>query len=195
MMLLAFVDTHGDEKALQKVKKKAAKADLVLCAGDVTIFENRMKSILREINSFHKPVLILHGNHESEERLKEACENHKNLIYFHKRFYEKENIVFAGYGGGGFSLKDEKFDNFAERIKKKREGKQLVLIFHGPPYGNKTDRIMGEHAGNKSYRKFIKHEKPLLVVCGHLHENEGVQDKIGRSLIINPGPEGKLIEV
>jgi len=194
-MLLAFVDTHGDERSLKKVKKKAARADLVLCAGDITIFENKMKSMLREINSFNKPVLIVHGNHEAEDRLKKECEKHKNLIFLHKKFYEKENMVFAGYGGGGFSLKDKKFEKFSERIKKKRIGKKLVLILHGPPYGNKTDLIMGEHAGNKSFRNFIKQEKPLVVICGHLHENKGVQDKLGKSLVINPGPEGKLIEV
>jgi len=194
-MLLAFVDTHGDTDVLKRLKKKAAKADLVLCAGDMTIFEHKMKSILREINGFNKPVLVIHGNHESEENLKEDCKKHNNLIFLHKKFFEKENIIFVGYGGGGFSLRDEKFEKFAEKIKKRREGKQLVLLLHGPPYGNKTDLIMGEHAGNKSFRDFIRQEKPLIVVCGHLHENENVQDKIGKTLIINPGPEGKLIEV
>ncbi len=195
MMLLVFVDTHGDIDSLRKLKKKATKADLVLCAGDITIFENKMKTLLRMINSFNKPVLIIHGNHESEERLREECKNYKNIIFLHKGFYEKENIIFAGFGGGGFSLKDEKFERFGEKIKKKRTGKQLVLMLHGPPYGNDTDLIMEEHAGNKSYRDFIRQEKPLIVVCGHLHENEGVQDKLGKSLIINPGPEGKLIEI
>ena len=41
MMLLVFVDTHGDIDSLRKLKKKATKADLVLCAGDITIFENK----------------------------------------------------------------------------------------------------------------------------------------------------------
>jgi Icc-related predicted phosphoesterase len=77
----------------------------------------------------------------------------------------------------------------------KNIGKKLVMLFHAPPYGNKTDIIMGDHVGNKSYRDFIREEKPLLVVCGHLHDNEGVQDHIGKTLIINPGPEGKLIEI
>ena len=86
-MLLAFVDTHGDEKSLKKVKKKAEKADLILCAGDLTIFENKLKSLLRELNSFNKPVLIVHGNHESEEHLKEYCKKYENLIFFHKKFY------------------------------------------------------------------------------------------------------------
>jgi hypothetical protein len=194
-MLLAFVDTHGDMEALRKLKKKAVKAELVLCAGDLTIFENHLRAMLKEINSFDKPVLIIHGNHEAENHLKEECKKHSNLIFLHEGFYEKDNIVFAGFGGGGFSMRDDKFDRFAERIRKKREGKQLVLLLHAPPYGNNTDRIMHEHAGNKSYRDFIRQEKPLLVVCGHLHENEGAQDKIGKTLIINPGPEGKLIEI
>ena len=59
----------------------------------MTIFEHKMKSILREINSFNKPVLIIHGNHESEENLKEDCKKHKNLIFLHKKFFEKENII------------------------------------------------------------------------------------------------------
>lgn len=195
MMLLAFVDTHGDAEALRKLKKKSLKADLVLCAGDITIFEHHLKSVIKELNSFGKPVLIIHGNHESEERLKEECSKHRNIIFLHKNFYEKENIVFSGYGGGGFSLRDGGFEKFAEKIKKKRESKQLVLLLHAPPYGNKTDLIMKSHAGNKSYTDFINDEKPLLVVCGHLHENAGVQDKMGKTLIINPGPEGKFIEL
>jgi Icc-related predicted phosphoesterase len=181
--------------SLRKLKKKAANADLVLCAGDVSIFENHLKALLQEINSFNKPVLIIHGNHESEARLRAECEHHKNLICLHREFYEMENIIFAGYGGGGFSLRDNKFEKFADRIRQKRTGKQLVLLLHAPPYGNKTDLIMEEHAGNKSFRDFIKEEKPLLVVCGHLHENEGVHDKMGKTLVINPGPEGKLIEI
>jgi len=195
MMLLAFVDTHGDIESLQKIKKKSAKADIILCAGDISIFENHLKALLAELNSFNKPVLIVPGNHESEGRLRTECEHHKNLIYLHKEFYEQDNLLFAGYGGGGFSLRDEKFERFSEKIKLKKIGKQLILLFHAPPYGNRTDLIMDEHAGNKSYRDFIHEEKPLLVICGHLHENAGVQDKIGKTVVINPGPEGKLIEI
>jgi Icc-related predicted phosphoesterase len=195
MMLLAFVDTHGDMHSLRKLKRKTAKADLILCAGDISIFENHLKILLHELNSFGKPVLIIPGNHEGEVKLRTECEHHKNLFYLHKEFYEKENIVFTGFGGGGFSLRDEKFEKFVEKIRQRRIGKHLVLLLHGPPYGNKTDLIMDEHAGNKSYRDFIIREKPLLVVCGHLHENNGVKDKIGKTLVINPGPEGKLIEL
>jgi hypothetical protein len=194
MMLLVFVDTHGDMHSLRRIKKKAAKADIILCAGDITVFENHMRLILREINSFNKPVLIIPGNHEGEKKLRLMCKHYKNLVYLHKEVYELENIFFAGWGGGGFSLRDRKFEKFAIRLKKRIPGKKLILMLHGPPYGSKTDLVMGEHSGNKSFRDFIRQEKPLLVVCGHLHENAGVKDKIGKTTIINPGPDGKLIE-
>jgi Icc-related predicted phosphoesterase len=195
MMLLVFVDTHGDMRSLKRLKKKAAKADLVLCAGDITVFESHMRLILREINSFNKPVLIIPGNHEGEKKLRLMCKHYKNLVYLHNEVYELENVFFAGWGGGGFSLRDPKFEKFAAKLKKKIPGKKLILMLHGPPYGNKTDLVESEHTGNKSFRDFIKQEKPLLVVCGHLHENAGVKDKIGKTIIINPGPDGKLIEV
>jgi len=194
MMLLTFVDTHGDMHSLRRLKKKAAKADIILCAGDITVFENHMRLILREINSFNKPVLIIPGNHEGEKKLRLMCKHYKNLVYLHKEVYELENIFFAGWGGGGFSLRDRKFEKFAIRLKKRIPGKKLILMLHGPPYGSKTDLVMGEHSGNKSFRDFIRQEKPLLVVCGHLHENAGVKDKLGKTIIINPGPDGKLIE-
>jgi len=195
MMLLAFVDVHGDGRCLRILRKKAKKADLILCAGDITVFENHMRMILRELNSFKKPILIIPGNHEPDSRLRKACEKFKNITYFHKKLYEKDDVVIAGFGGDGFSLRDKKFEAFARKIKPKIKNKKFILMLHGPPYGNKTDLIQGEHAGNKSYRDFIVKQKPVLVICGHLHENEGVKDKIGKSIILNPGPDGRLIEI
>jgi len=36
---------------------------------------------------------------------------------------------------------------------------------------------------------------PVLVLCGHFHENFRKQDKIKNTLIINPGPDGTIINV
>jgi uncharacterized protein len=195
MIILAFTDVHGDERALAHVKKMVSKADLIICAGDITVFETHLRKMLSIINSFEKPVLMLHGNHEGDHRMKKECEHFKNIIFFHKGFYEQDGIVFAGYGGGGFAMRDKQFVHFSKKVKEKAKDKGLVLVLHGPPYGTKTDRIGKEHAGNKSYTDFIEHEKPNLVICGHLHENNGVQDKIGHSLIINPGPGGRLLHI
>jgi hypothetical protein len=45
------------------------------------------------------------------------------------------------------------------------------------------------------YRKFVERMKPKLMICGHLHENVGMQDKIGKTIVIHPGWEGMVIEL
>jgi Icc-related predicted phosphoesterase len=101
-----------------------------------------------------------------------------------------------GYGGGGFSFIDKKFEKIAKRFKKliKKDDK-IILVSHAPPYGTKVDMIGREHCGNKSIRKFVDKEKPDLVICGHLHECAGKEDKIGKTRIVNPSYKGKVIEI
>ena len=73
----------------------------------------------------------------------------------------------------------------------KKENK-IILVTHAPPYKTKIDEIWGEHAGNKSIRKFIEQTKPVLAVSGHLHECVG-GDMIRKTRVINPGYKGKVI--
>jgi len=53
---------------------------------------------------------------------------------------------------------------------------------------------MGEHAGNKSIRKFIERIKPVLAISGHLHECVG-EDKIKETKVVNPGYKGKILTI
>jgi Icc-related predicted phosphoesterase len=195
MLILAFTDTHGDEKALHRAGRKMKRAELVICTGDVTIFENHLKRELKMISHMAggKKVLMLHGNHETEEHMRQECRQFRNIIFLHKDFYEIGDYLFAGFGGGGFALRDHDFERFAKKINARRKGKKLILLLHGPPYKNRTDIIMGKHAGSKSYTELIRKAKPELVLCGHLHENNGKHDRIGKTLVMNPGPEGRII--
>ena len=43
------------------------------------------------------------------------------------------------------------------------------------------------HAGSTAIREFIESFQPDIVICGHIHEARGA-DKLGRSIMINPGP-------
>ena len=66
MKILAFVDTHGSDKAINKIREKAKKenADILICAGDVSVFEQNLEKILKKLDSLNKPVLIIPGNHD-----------------------------------------------------------------------------------------------------------------------------------
>ena len=44
-------------------------------------------------------------------------------------------------------------------------------------------------------RKFIEQFKPEVAICGHIHENSGKIDYIGKTKVINPGYKGKIISL
>jgi len=198
MKILAFVDLHGNYKALKEIKKKAKQADLIVCAGDISIFENELDLLLLQLNELKKPVLIIPGNHEDDKDLSKLTKMFNNIIDIHKKTFIKENCLFLGYGGSGFSMVDKEFIETAkkfEKIIKKHQDKKIILITHAPPYKTKLDKIMNEPCGNKSIKNFILKVKPNLVIAGHLHENAGKEDKIGKIKLINPGPFGKIINI
>jgi len=78
----------------------------------------------------------------------------------------------------------------------KKTGKKVIFLCHNVPYNTKLDkirsrdadkRVKGEHYGDYITRQFILKYKPLLCICGHMHENQG-KCKLGKTVIINAGP-------
>lgn len=194
MKILVFGDLHGSLSALKKIEGKSKHADLLLCHGDLTIFEQNLEYIMKRLGKIKKNIFLTHGNHESENVLRKVSSFHKNIIFLHKKKKKIEEVLFLGYGGGGFSVRDKEFEKFIKKNKQEIKKHKTILLIHAPPYGTKIDMINKEHVGNKSIRDFIHVYKPILVVCGHIHEGFG-EDKIKKTLILNPGPKGKIIEI
>jgi Icc-related predicted phosphoesterase len=197
MKLLAFVDLHGDAGCLKRLIKRAKNKDidLVVTAGDLTMFEDHMRHILRKLNSIGKKVLIIPGNHESEKNLRDAVKSYENCVEFNKKAVKVGGYVFLGYGEGGFSLNDPEFRKVSRGWYGKYQKEKVILVLHGPPFGTRLDKIDGKYVGNKDFRKFIERIKPKMVICGHLHETAGKIDKIGKTKVINPGWEGAVVEL
>ena len=198
MKILAFVDLHSSVKALDAVirKVKKEKPDVIVCAGDLSIFEQGLRYTLFELSKLKIPCLVIHGNHETEDSMKKVCKKFPNLVFLHKRSHILNGTIFLGYGGGGFSTEDKGFAKAAKLFKDKIKGyKKVVLVTHAPPYKTKLDKIIDKHCGSKPIKKFIENNKISLVVCGHLHENAGKEDKVKDTLIINPGPYASTVHV
>ncbi|MBI2651682.1 metallophosphoesterase [Candidatus Woesearchaeota archaeon] len=199
MKLLAFTDLHLSSNAFKKIKSKAKSEnpELLVCAGDISIFEQGIDFMLNKLNKLKKKILMINGNHENASILKKLCRKYKNIIFIHKKYYKHNNHVFLGYGGSGFSLIEPDFYKTAKYFKKvinRNRNKKIILVTHAPPYKTKLDLIVGSHCGNKTLRRFIEKNKIDLNICGHLHENFGKRDYIKKTFIINPGPYGKMIK-
>jgi Icc-related predicted phosphoesterase len=198
MKILAFVDSHGSVEAMKKIIEKAKKKDveLLICAGDVSVFEQDIERIIKKLDSIGKPILILPGNHESEQNLKELSARTKNIVYIHKGMLKIKGYTFIGFSGNGFSQTDTEFEGWSKKIEKVlKKSDKVVLITHAPPHKTKLDIVAGSHCGNKSIRKFIEKVDILLAISGHIHDCEGAEDMIKGTKVVNPGPFGKVFEI
>lgn len=71
----------------------------------------------------------------------------------------------------------------------------IIYVPHNPPYGMKKMDILGQnahklvrgkHYGNKLSRELIDTYQPLICICGHIHETQGME-KLGNTTVVNCG--------
>lgn len=76
--------------------------------------------------------------------------------------------------------------------------KPVILLTHYPPSGTEvsgTSVITSDSGGSRLVRQIVETLKPALVVCGHYHQDFGKEARIGPTLVVNPGPGGRIIEL
>ena len=196
MKILTFADTHGPISEINKLVKKSKEADLVICAGDISFFSDNLEKRIQALSKSKVPVLITHGNHESRMELKKICKPYKNITFLHQASKRINDILFLFYGGGGFSVKDRTFEQLGKDFEKKiKATDKVVLVTHAPPYNTKLDVVHKHHVGNESIEKFIKRVQPMVAISGHIHESEYIVYKFRKTLLVNPGPKGRILEI
>jgi len=112
---------------------------------------------------------------------------------------EVEHLVLTdGRRNDPISSRECPFDSMklARRLARFTESKPQVMICHAPPYGSELDQVReGLHAGSMAIKYFIESSQPDYFFCGHIHEAEGKQIRIGKTTAINVGKRGYLLEL
>jgi Icc-related predicted phosphoesterase len=67
------------------------------------------------------------------------------------------------------------------------------MVTHSHP-SNSLSEFSGV-PGSDSVKKAIKEFKPDILLHGHIHEAEGVEEKIGKTRVISVGRQGRIIEI
>lgn len=199
MNVLFFTDVHGNKKHLKEVVKKSENADLLVCCGDITNLGNGFEEMMNELKNTGKKVLIIPGNNETPEFLKEGVEDYKNVIVIEEEVYQDLNIKFLGIGGSIITPFNTPYELTEEDYKRKLEKFKddiTVLVSHSPPKNTILDRTPnGLHVGSFEIGRWIKKNQPKYCCCGHVHENAGKKVKIGQTLCFNPGAKGEVIRI
>ena len=196
MKILAFADPHSHEEYLKQIKLKSKNVDIVICAGDLTWFNKNIKKLLKKLNTLKKPVYIINGNHENTKEMAKLCKPLKNVHFMHKKTLRIDNNVFLFFGNDGLSPNEPQFFKFSKKeMKKTKKTDQIILVTHGPPSKTKLDLLPCGHVGCKDIKEFILKYKPVLHISGHLHEHFGTKQLLKKTLMINPGPSGRILKV
>jgi len=201
--ILCFSDVHNDEETLKILRKKFIKnnPEILVCAGDLATFGLGLSKIIKKLD-FGVPLLIIPGNHESAEQIENAERKFKFVKNMHNKFLFVKGLHFFGFGGSNltpfntlFEMTETQIKRSLEKSYKKDQDSKLIFVSHAPPYKTKLDKINNSYVGSIELRKFIEKFQPALNICGHIHENEKIKDKINKTKIINPGPDGEILEL
>ncbi len=203
MKILAASDLHGDSNAAGKLAKKAKKenADLVILAGDLSIFGNGLEGILKPFSDLNKKVAIIPGNHDSEADIFMLKKRYPDILYdLHNYAFKIGDVGFFGCGLANIGPNELSESQLKKRIedsfKYVKDAKKRVMVVHVPPYKTKLDRIgKNTNVGSTAVRESIIKFKPEKCICGHIHETFGLEDTLDKTSIFNVGPVGRIIEI
>ncbi len=197
--ILAVGDIHGDKGLAKKISNQAEKekVDLVIIAGDLTLFELSTRGLIKPFIEKNQEVLIIPGNHESVETTERLSKAYKNTKNIHGYSISKNNLGIFGCGGADFGSTQFSNKEFFEKLKNAHEGikekEKKIMVTHMHPSKSKSE--FTGFKGSSGIRKAIKEFSPDVAICAHIHEAGGLAEKIGKTKVIHVARTPNIFEI
>lgn len=202
MKVLAFSDLHCDLAQAQRLVEAAQEADVVVGVGDFASVHSGLEETIAALAAIDRPALLVPGNNETPDALREACGRWETSEVLHGRgtvvqagSADAASATIFGLGGGvPVTPWDWSFDLTEEEAERMLEGcpeAPAILAAHSPPHGH-VDSSGGRHLGSRAVLGAIEARRPALALCGHIHESWGQESSIGPTRVVNLGPQGRL---
>ncbi len=204
LRILACSDMHGSKTTLEKLTRRAKEegVDIVIMNGDFSPPLNENSAPPNMIGSFlslGKKVFLLPGNHESESTI-QLLEEMYGLKGLHGSYaLVDKDIGIFGCGGAPIgpiaTSEEEIFERLKYAFERVKHCKKKIMVTHAHPSGSMMEKFTSFFPGSQAVRRAIDEFKPDIVLCGHVHEAEGIEEKIGATKVINVAKSGKVIDV
>jgi hypothetical protein len=194
--ILAASDFHGDSARTKQLAEKAEKekVDLVILAGDITgIVET--KDLLKPFKDRKQKVVLVPGNWDSSEAINFLSKLYgvKNVDEHYVRYGD---VGIFGIGSPDWQMELDEgraFNKLRREFDKIKSLERKIMVSHLHAADTKCE--FSGVRGSKALRKAIEEFQPDLFLSGHIHEAEGLQEKIGKTRVVSVGKRGKIIEI
>jgi len=196
--ILAIGDIHGDTGLVKKLAQRAKKenVDLVILAGDMTFVESSMDNLIGPFIKAKKQVLLIPGNHESFATADFLTQMYPGTKNIHGYSFKKNNLGIFGAGGGNVinvTPDKEIFNALQKGHKNLIDVGKKIMVTHMHHRGSKSE--FSGWPGSKAVKKAIKEFQPDILISAHIHEAGGLQEKIGKTKVINVSRKAKVFEI
>ena len=200
MKILAFSDIHGDMRKAEKLAQQADKenVDLVVLAGDITYNEQSTDNLIGPFVKRNKKVVLIPGNHETVATADFLAELY-GVTNLHGYSIKSGDVGIFGAGGANIGLfkieENEMFELMKKGHDKVKDMRKKIMISHVHPSGTKMEDLTDIFPGSTGLRRAIDTFHPDILICGHVHEAQGIEEMVGNTRVINVGKEGKILDI
>ena len=200
MKILAAGDIHGDTRLANKLAEKAEKekVDLVVLCGDLTYNDTETKGIIGPFIKKNQRVVLIPGNHETIATAEFLAEMY-GATNLHGYSIKVNDVGLFGCGSaniGLFQLSEKEIYSILKKgFSNIKDLKKKIMVTHVHPKGTLMENLSSFVPGSSGVEKAIKTLKPDILLCSHIHEAEGIEEKIGNTRVINVGRKGKVIKI
>ena len=178
MRIYAVADIHGKTEKIARILEVILRntPDILVIAGDITNYFSPLKT-LELLKNIPIPILGIRGNSDLK-RVEGLLQNQENTTLLNHIPVTYQNSPFLGLNGtiplpfaSKICFKEaQRLDGIKYNITP-----QTILVVHPPPRGV-CDKVGNRFsAGSFQLKTLIEKHPPLMVLCGHIHEQAGYQ--------------------
>jgi Icc-related predicted phosphoesterase len=196
LKILAAGDFHGNSEIAKRLAEKAKrkKVDLVVLLGDIHGESAVSKNLIAPFKKNKQKVVFIPGNWDTsfETNMLTKVYEAKNVDN-HYVTYKDVGIIGVGNPDFQLSVDEDKTFSKLKREFKRAKSKKKILISHMHAADTKAE--FSGFKGSSALRRAIDEFKPDLFLAAHIHEAEGIEEKIGSTRVVNVGRKGKIIKI
>lgn len=196
--IFAAGDFHGDKTSAKGLAQRAIdeKADIIILNGDI-VEEEDTEGVMHHFVKTGKPIFLVPGNHDWFATDLLAIQYKAENLHGKSKQIGQVGIFGCGGTNAGINMLTEKeiYDTIKNTHTEIEKMQKKILVTHIHPANTTMEKFSQYVRGSIGLRKAIDATKPDIVLCGHVHEAEGIEEKIGKTTVINVGKKGKIIEL